>query len=44
MGRKGESYDDVILRLMKEKEIAEKYIYRDDDWEKYQKDLEAEGG
>lgn len=43
LGRKGESYDAVIRRLIIEKEIAETYIYRPDDWDKYQKELEAEG-
>lgn len=43
LGKKGDSYDTLIRRLMKEKKIAEKYIYRPVDWEKYQKEkMEAE--
>jgi len=42
IGRKGESYDAIIRRLMREKEIAEQHIYRDGDWEEYQKAKEAE--
>ena len=35
----GDTFDDVVRRLMKGKEIAEKYIYRPDDWESYQEEL-----
>ena len=43
IGRMGETYDDLIRRLMREKEVAEKYIYDSAVWENYQKELEAEG-
>ncbi len=37
--RGGESFDALIRRLMREKEIAEKYIYVPTDWGSYQKEL-----
>lgn len=44
LGRKGETYDAILRRLMREKDIAEKYIYGPDDWESYQKELLGEEG